>query len=379
MPLSWALHVKKQTGKGRSGHIAYRGVLHSCDLTLTGHKRIGLKADSDLCGARFNGYRNALLGLESLLVVPGPDENNVIVKDQRPCNGLFVGGPQHQAGLTQRHRYTKPKCLRWQGKVEGNFQLGADCLARLLDVSITIGDEIYIEPLRDIFNRIVGLLGEGKAIQKAFDALMEDPNGLDEKDKCRFAEKTVIHINVLDGLAKLVEGWVDEQGPASQLLKGPSPTRSRDKLQPVLDIVCDAVSIWDYFRTQVAFDPAETLLVPSPQAMLAANLNRGSDWVACDPATQQWLDDLKEWPTRQWLAKQFRGLLLDYGRKKIMQWAQAATPRDSTPSEEVILKEWPGISGIYSDSLSADPAFTRAMLAEADAFYGSYPPQPPTP
>jgi hypothetical protein len=368
LPLEWALHVKKQMPYGRSGHIAYRGVLHSCDVTVNPYRRIALKTDSDLCDSRWAAFQYALLDLIPMLVSPGPSEDLVIEKIQKSANGLFVGGPQNAHGRKVRHQHTKPKCLEFKGRVDSMFRTGADALARLEVPPVTITDTYNVDFIRDVWIKILGCITGGKAMLSLIEKLMEEPNGLDEKDKCRLSEKTMNASLVLAALDAKLEAWTDEDGEPFKFLQAPPSYKPKEDLKPVVEQARDIVAIWDWFRTKVGFDPYETFLQPKPEDLLAANLARSAPFPACDAATQEYFDSLRQWPSASFFKASFKNLLMTYGRKKLAQWANLPEAAELTDDEKITLDTWSGVQQSIGESLSADPAMAAAFMQEFQDF-----------
>ena len=368
LPLNWALHVKKQCGTGRSGHNAYRGVLHSCDVTVTPYKRLALRTDSDLCGARWQGFRNALFGLAPSFIVPGPDANLAIVEPQRNVTGFFVGGPQNARGLKTRKQFTKPKCLFFRSLVEGYRVLGADALKALDNIPVTIDDEYLVTDVRHVMTDIFALIEAGRDVLEQVALLNEEPNDLDQAEKCKFTGRALAASSVLGILVTLKEAWIEPLGEPMQLLATSPDNKPKGTLGAVRDQAAMVVSVWDFYCHRLGFDRAETLLHPKPQDLLSANLARGSEFPACDAATAEYFSSLKEWPSRAGLRSQFKAMLMSYGRKKVAQLMQLPAADDYSPEETPTLAFWEQQYVEDSDSLRADPVMAAVLQADADAF-----------
>jgi hypothetical protein len=368
LPLSWALHFNKQTTTGRSGHQAYRGVLHTCDLVQSEMKRLVLRNDSDLCSGRLLAFRYWMLDLESAFVVPGPNENLAIVKPQRRVNGFSVGGVQNQHGRQTRRTYTKLKCLGFQNLVLGYRQLGCDALKALSEIPTTIAGEYNVSTVRHVRGDIFALIEAGRDTIEQIGILNEPPNTLDEKEKCKFSDRALAATGVLTTLVTFKEAWQDPLGNPGLFLGGEEDNQPKSLLSDVVYQAAKVVSVWDWYCHRLGFDKVETLLKPDTRDLMIANLARGTGWFACDPKTQEYLDSLKELPTPQFLISQFKGLLLAAGRKKLTQLLDLAEQADYTNEEETILKTMPEITQTEAESLSADPALAATMLELHNAF-----------
>jgi hypothetical protein len=368
LPLNWALHVKKQCQTGRSGHLAYRGVLHSCDVTVTPYKRLGLRTDSDLCGARWQGFRGALLDLWPSFVVPGPDADLAMVSPQRNVNGFYVGGPQNAHGRKVIQQYTKPKCLSFRRMVEAYRVQGARCVAALDNIPVTIEDEYLVKSVRHVLPDIFGLIEGGRDVLDEIASLNEPPNDLGEKEKCKFSSRALSASSVLSELANLKEAWMDANGYPVNFLGTPPDNKPKIGLGDVREQAAKVASVWDFYCHRLGFDRAETLLHPKPQDLLSANLARGSEFRACDVATQEYFDGLREWPTRAGLRSQFKAMLLSYGRKKVAQLTQQPPAEDYGDEVAPTLAEWEQQYKEDGESLRADPVMAAVLQADADAF-----------
>jgi hypothetical protein len=368
LPLEWALHVKKQMPTGRSGHMAYRGVLHSCDVTVNPYRRIALKTDSDLCGDRWGSFQAALLDLIPMLVSPGPSSDLVIEKVQKSATGLFVGGPQDSHGRKIRHQYTKSKCLAFKARVDETFRSGADALARLESPPVTITDTYNVDSIRDVWIKIMGCITGGKGVLSMIDSIMEEPNGLEEEQKCRLSDKTIKAAAMLSSLEPKLLAWTDEGAEPFKFLQAPPSYKPKADLAKVLDQARSIVTVWDLFRTKVAFDPYETFLQPKPETLLAANLARSQPFPPCDEATREYFESLMDWPSASFFKSQFKSLLMNYGRKKLAQWTQLPPMEEFDGLEEKTLAYWNGVQQQIGESLIADPVMAAAFFEEFNAF-----------
>ncbi len=368
LPLNWALHVKKQCSTHRSGHVAYRNVLHSCDVTVTAARRIGLRTDSDLCGARWNRFGAALFDLVPAFVVPGPTQDLVIEAPQRSATGFFVGGPQNAHGLKVRLQHTKPKCLFFRSLVEGYRTLGADAVKALDNIPVTIEDEYLVTDVRHVMTDIFALIEAGRDVLEQVALLNEEPNDLDQAEKCKFTGRALAASSVLGILVTLKEAWIEPLGEPMQLLATSPDNKPKGTLAAVRDQAAMVASVWDFYCHRLGFDRAETLLHPKPQALLGANLARGSEFPGCDQATRDYLESLTEWPSRAGLRSQFKAMLMSYGRKKLAQLMKLPPVEDYSEEETPTLAFWEQQYVEDSESLRADPVLAAVLQADADAF-----------
>jgi hypothetical protein len=309
-----------------------------------------------------------LFDLVPAFVVPGPTQDLVIEAPQRSATGFFVGGPQNAHGLKVRLQHTKPKCLFFRSLVEGYRTLGADAVKALDNIPVTIEDEYLVTDVRHVMTDIFALIEAGRDVLEQVALLNEEPNDLDQAEKCKFTGRALAASSVLGILVTLKEAWIEPLGEPMQLLATSPDNKPKGTLAAVRDQAAMVASVWDFYCHRLGFDRAETLLHPKPQALLGANLARGSEFPGCDQATRDYLESLTEWPSRAGLRSQFKAMLMSYGRKKLAQLMKLPPVEDYSEEETPTLAFWEQQYVEDSESLRADPVLAAVLQADADAF-----------
>ncbi len=289
LPFQFVFTVKKQTGRGRSGHLAYHGVLTSCDVSVNTNERWVLRGDSDLCGQRMTEARYIMLNEESKLLVPGVTADYQLAGPQRFVNFLSQGSVTLLHGLDVRQRHSKPTCVEFRDQADTLFSTVADAMMALQDPPENIVDEIYVDPIRWTFDAIGAAESGAKQLREKLVNIGSPPYGIDETEKCHFAAKTLDKISALQIAEAKAKIWVDPNSAGTSFLKMPGPTRPKSDLDDVLAEARPVVAALDEFRSAVAFFPEDTLMPRDPLTGPVLGWLTGAQFEPCDAATAAYL------------------------------------------------------------------------------------------
>ncbi len=290
LPWGWTFTIKKQTAFGRSGHAAYHGVLTSCDISVNSNNRLVLRSDSELCGQRMQEARYIMLNQEQLLLVPGATADFALDGLQRSVNFLSQGSVTYLHGLAVRTKYTKPECIVFRNDVVSLFESVALAMVALQEPPETIADEYLIDPIRWTFDAFAAVELGAKILREKLLEIGVPPYGVEDEGKCHFAAKTMDKVGALHVAEFNAQIWIQPGSAGRLFLKLPGSTRPKSDLADVLAEARPIVAALDEFRSAVAFNKPDTLLIPPVLAVAVPGLAWLDTFEPCDAATAAWLD-----------------------------------------------------------------------------------------
>jgi hypothetical protein len=377
LPFPYVFTVKKQTGHGRSGHLAYHGVLTSCDISVNSDERFVLRGDSDLCGQRMAEARYIMLNQENLLLVPGATADFQLVAGQRFVNFLSQGSVSILHGLNQKRKFLKQPCKNFQAIVNGMFDGVCDAVMALQVPPKNIEGLILVDPVRWTYDSIVAGKGLAKSLIKQLQDLSGANPASSTADRCAFGPRVMDKMSALHKVVKEAENVEMPDSSSTQFLKTPGSTRPPDDLDAVLVEVQAVVSAFDEFRSAVTFLSPEAIEPPPLTVSVIERLSAILGFFPCDEATSDYQWEQVRRLSRDMFVSAVRDVTLEIGRAGLGRLAKLSGIAEFTPQQLGKIQHAAAVSIVVPDSRLAPLEFFRDYLLKVDQAVALLP-SPPT-